>query len=118
MDTPQDSSSRRFSFDGSAIHCGANESWLPCEHLRPFLAASLLKGAAIEAVDSGWSEVAFVVNLDAGFRPEVIKKAVEQTQLEFGANNDPHYPIHYELVCNQCKQGLSWPQSNAHISAI
>jgi len=118
----------RYSFDGNTITVAtddphwkisaATKSWKPCEHLKPYLKALLLKGATIEGVDGGYSKVDFVMYLNKGPYPDTAEKLISESSLTFGANNDQHYPVDYSWVCEQCRQGLAWLQSNATIKAI
>ena len=107
-----------FKFDGISVRRDAKMHWIICAHLRPILETLLANGAAIAAVDDGWSRVEFVVNLDRGYRAEIIEKAIARTALQFGINDDPHYPLDCQLVCTACKQGLSWPRTHAHLALI
>jgi len=107
-----------FTFDGAIIHGKSGKDWIPCVHLLPFLSGLLRKGATIDAVDEGWSKVDFVMNLSEGYTPELMKATVRQVSLEFGVNDDPHYPLDCELVCRLCRQGLSWPTVRARLTAL
>jgi hypothetical protein len=84
-----------------------------CEHLQPLLDAMLARGAAVEAVETGWTAVDLVVVLSEGFSPGVAREEARRHNVEFWECNDPHYSIEYGFICKTDKHCLSWPQDKA-----
>lgn len=117
-----------YSFDGSAITVSTNDPdrkawaarqrWVPCEHLKPLLAALIAKGAGIERADSGWSEAELVITLTTGLNRGATEALAEARGLSFRENNDPHYLVARGWFCERCKQGLEWPQRASTLEGI
>jgi hypothetical protein len=117
-----------YSFDGSAITVFTNDPdrkawaaaqrWVPCEHLKPLLAALMARGARLERADSGWSKANLVITLSTGLSPAAGGAVANARGLSFYANNDPHYLVAHGWFCESCQQGLEWPQRQSTIEGI
>ncbi|MNC86089.1 hypothetical protein D3C83_17220 [compost metagenome] len=120
--------SEDYSFDGSAITVSTNDPdrkawavaqrWVPCEHLKPLLAALVAKGAGIGHADSGWTQANLVITLSKGLSPGAAEAAAKARGLTFYENNDPHYLVARGCFCEACQQGLEWPQPQSVLDGI
>jgi hypothetical protein len=117
-----------YSFDGSAITVSTDDPdrrawaraqrWVPCEHLRPLLAALMARGAGIERADDGWSAANLVITLTKGLNPAATQAVARARGLSFRESNDPHYLVAHGWFCESCRQGLEWPQRQSIIDGL
>jgi hypothetical protein len=88
----------------------SGQHWIPCEHIKPLLAMLLSKGAQIDAVETGWSKAELVVTMNKGFASSTAQEFAKDYSLLFYENNDTHYLVAYGCFCEECRQGVEWPQ--------
>lgn len=82
-----------------------------CEHLQPILSRLLKGGSRVLAMDTGWSAVDFNIVLDKGPSLEALRALLGKCDsfLKTHENKDLHYALDISIVCQQHRQGISWP---------